>query len=50
MNDLLRVANDAIFTLQLNTADAITYVIKHTGASHKDAAAAIKQTVSWHKK
>jgi hypothetical protein len=50
MTDLQRVANDAIFVLQLNTSDAIKYVVKHTGVNTQMASAAVKETTSWHKR
>ena len=50
MSDLQRVANDAIFVLQLNTADAIKYVVKHTGVNAQTAGATIKETTVWYKR
>ncbi len=50
MSDLQRVANDAIFVLQLNTADAIKYVVKHTGVNAQTAVATIKETTVWYKR
>lgn len=50
MSDLERVTNEAIFVLQLNTADAIKYVMKHTGVAQETAANAIKRGAIWYKK
>jgi hypothetical protein len=46
----LNAANEAIFQLQLNTNDAIRYVIKTSNASPKEAGEAIKETVVGYKR
>lgn len=45
----LAVANQAIFHLQLNTDDAIRYVVKNASVSPKDAGLAIKATLTGYK-
>ena len=45
----LNAANEAIFHRQLNTEDAIRYVIKSASVSPKEAGDAIKQTLTGYK-
>lgn len=45
----LNVANQAIFHLQLNTDEAIRYVIKNASVSPKEASLAIKETLVGYK-
>lgn len=45
----LNAANEAIFQLQLNTNEAIRYVVKHAGVSPKEAGQAIKETMVGYK-
>ena len=44
-----RFANEAIFSLQFNTREAVRYVQRNAGVNEQVAAAAIKQTVTFHK-
>ena len=44
-----RFANEAIFTLQFNTREAVNYVRRNAHVSETVAAQAIKQTVVFHK-
>lgn len=46
----LNAANQAIFCLQLNTNEAIRYVVKHAEVSPRDAGLAIKETLVGYKK
>jgi hypothetical protein len=50
MYTLEHAANDAIFILQLNTQDAIKYVVKHSFVTPKQASEAISKTLKWYKK
>jgi len=43
------VATEAIFQLQLNTAEAIRYVVKRAGVSPRDAGTAIKEAMVGYK-
>ena len=45
----LAAANQAIFQLQLNTDEAIRYVVKNAHVDPKSAAAAIKETMVGYK-
>ena len=45
----LTAANEAIFQLQLNTNDAIRYIVKRSQCGPKEAGQAIKATVMFHK-
>jgi len=45
----LKAANQAIFHLQLNTDEAIRYVIKNASVSPKEAGLAIKETLIGYK-
>jgi hypothetical protein len=44
-----RFANEAIFTLQFNTREAVNYVRRNAHVSEAEAQRAIKQTVTFHK-
>jgi hypothetical protein len=44
-----RFANEAIFTLQFNTREAVNYVRRNAHVSETVAAQAIKQTLTFHK-
>ena len=44
-----RFANEAIFTLQFNTREAVNYVRRNAHVSETVATQAIKQTVTFHK-
>ncbi len=46
----LNVANEAIFQLQLNTDEAIRYVVKNAQVSPKDAGLAIKEALVGYKR
>jgi hypothetical protein len=46
---IMKTANQAIFHLQLNTDDAIRYVIKNANVSPKEAGIAIKETLVGYK-
>jgi hypothetical protein len=46
----LIAATQAIFHLQLNTQDAIRYVVKHAGVDSKHAGQALKQVMVGYKK
>lgn len=48
-NKTEQFANEAIFTLQLNTAQAVRYVQHNAGVGYNDAKKAIKSTVVFHK-
>jgi hypothetical protein len=43
-------ANEAIFVLQLNTPDAVSYVKRNAGVDRKTAGLAIKNAVIFHRK
>jgi len=45
----LNTANQAIFHMQLNTDEAIRYVVKHASVSPKEAGLAIKETLVGYK-
>ena len=45
----LNAANEAIFHRQLNTEDAIRYVVKSASVSPREAGDAIKQTLTGYK-
>jgi len=45
----LKSANQAIFHLQLNTDDAIRFVVKNANVSPKEAGMAIKETLVGYK-
>lgn len=45
----LNAANQAIFHLQLNTSDAIRYVVKNSGVDAREAGLAIKETLVGYK-
>jgi hypothetical protein len=44
-----RFANEAVFTLQFNSREAVRYVMRNAGATEADATRAIKQVVTFHK-
>lgn len=46
----LEAANQAIFHLQLNTNEAIRYVVKHASVEPKEAGLAIKQVLTSYKR
>lgn len=46
---LLTIANQAIFHLQMNSKDAVRYVIKHTQVDAKTAGQALKQVMVGYK-
>lgn len=45
----MSVATEAIFQLQLNTTEAIRYVVKRAGISPKEAGTAIKEAMVGYK-
>jgi hypothetical protein len=45
----MTVATEAIFQLQLNTPEAIRYVVKRAGVSPRDAGTAIKEAMVGYK-
>lgn len=45
----LKAANQAIFHLQLNTDEAIRFVIKNASVSPKEAGMAVKETLVGYK-
>ena len=47
--NVINYANEAIFHLQLQTKDAIRYVIKHAGVDAKSAGQALKQVMVGYK-
>ena len=44
-----RFANEAIFTLQFNSRDAVRYVMRNAQVDEAVATSAIRQTVTFHK-
>jgi predicted transcriptional regulator len=44
-----RFANEAIFTLQFNTREAVRYVQRNAQVSETQAARAIKEVTTFHK-
>ena len=48
-NQVERFANEAIFTLQFNTYDAVRYVQRNAGVNEATAKQAIKSVVTFHK-
>lgn len=48
--NILNRAGEAIFCLQLNTPEAIRYVVKHAHVDSKTAGQAIKQVLVGYKK
>lgn len=48
-NQAERFANEAVFTLQFNTGDAVRYIQRNAGVDEKTARAAFKSTVTFHK-
>jgi hypothetical protein len=44
-----RFANEAIFTLQFNRADAIRYIQRNAGVDEKVARQVFTETVTFHK-
>jgi len=46
---VINAASQAVFQLQLNTNDAIRYVVKEVGVSPKEAGQALKQVMTGYK-
>lgn len=46
---VISAATQAIFHMQLNTNDAIRYVVREAGVSPKDAGQAIRQVMTGYK-
>ena len=44
-NQVINAATQAVFHLQLNTNDAIRYVVQEAGVSPKEAGQALKQVM-----
>jgi hypothetical protein len=44
-----QMANEAIFTLQFNTREAVRYVQRNANATEKEAQTAIKAVTTFHK-
>jgi hypothetical protein len=44
-----RFANEAIFTLQFNSREAVRYVMRNARVDESTAQSAIRQTVTFHK-
>ena len=44
-----RFANEAIFTLQFNSREAVRYVMRNARVDENTAQSAIRQTVTFHK-
>ena len=44
-----KFANEAVFTLQFNSADAVRYVQRNAGVSEKEAKEAFRAAVTFHK-
>ena len=44
-----RFANEAVFTLQFKTADAVRYIQRNAHVDERTAQAAFKQVVTFHK-
>jgi hypothetical protein len=45
-----RFANEAVFTLQFNSREAVRYVMRNAGVAEADATKAIKEVVTFHKR
>jgi len=50
MNQAMNYANEAVFILQMNSADAIRYIQRNSSCSLDLAEKAFKRTVMFHKK
>lgn len=48
MNDIMQSADEAIYQLQFNTREAISYVMRNAGADREAARAAIQKSVIFH--
>ena len=48
-NQTERFANEAIFVLQFNTAEAVRYVQRNAGVKESVASRAVKSVVTFHK-
>lgn len=48
MNDIMQSANEAIYQLQFNTREAISYVMRNAGADREAARAAIQKSLIFH--
>lgn len=46
---VINAASQAVFQLQLNTNDAIRYVVREAGVSPKEAGQALKQVMTGYK-
>ncbi len=44
-----RFANEAVFVLQFNSAEAVRYIQRNAGVDEKTAKQALKSTVTFHK-
>ncbi len=44
-----RFANEAVFVLQFNSAEAVRYIQRNAGVDEKTAKAALKSTVTFHR-
>ena len=49
MSQLERMANEAVYTLQLNSRDALRYIQRNAGVNEKTAAETLKSVVEWAK-
>jgi hypothetical protein len=49
MNTVEAMANEAIFTLQFNTREAVRYVQRNAKVDQPTAQQAVKQTVTFHR-
>lgn len=45
-----RFANEAVFVLQFNTAEAVRYIQRNAGVDEKAAKQALKATVTFHRR
>ena len=48
-NQAERFANEAVFSLQFNSRDAVRYIQRNAGVDEKTATAALKAVVTFHK-
>jgi hypothetical protein len=45
-----RMANEAVYTLQMNSRDAVRYIQRNAKVDEKSAVDALKATVDWARK
>jgi hypothetical protein len=48
MNDIMQSANEAIYQLQFNTREAISYVMRNADVNREAARAAIQKSLIFH--